>query len=189
MAKKMEWLTGGSLAATVATVWLYGCLGGDIWLTLAITFGTIGYHLGVRLLVGLLCRPAPKGRGDYTRKWYRPRPWEAGLYRALRVKGWKDKLPTYDPSLFESKTHSWAEIAQATCQAELVHEINIPLSFLPLLTVRWFGAFGVFLLTSIGGACFDLLFVVIQRYNRARILKLLRREEIRALKKREGKDR
>lgn len=52
------------------------------------------------------------------------------------------------------------------------------LSFVPLIAVRWFGSFYVFLITSIGGAMFDLVFVIIQRYNRARIIKI-------ALKKRQ----
>lgn len=58
------------------------------------------------------------------------------------------------------------------CQAELVHETNMALSFLPLIAVRWFGAFYVFLLTSVCGA----LFVIMQRYNRTRVVKIALKE-------------
>ena len=81
-------------------------------------------------------------------------------------------MPTYDASAFSHREHSWDEIAQATCQSELVHETNIALSFLPVLASKWFGACYVFLATSLGGAVFDLSFVAMQRYNRACIIKI-----------------
>ena len=65
-------------------------------------------------------------------------------------------MPTYDASAFSHREHSWDEIAQATCQSELVHETNIALSFLPVLASKWFGA----------------CYVAMQRYNQARIIKI-----------------
>ena len=62
------------------------------------------------------------------------------------------------------------------CQSELVHETNIVLSFVPLAASVRFDAFPVFLITSICSAAFDLLFVIMQRYNRFRILKMVLRE-------------
>jgi hypothetical protein len=73
------------------------------------------------------------------------------------------------------KGKSFDEIAQAMCQAEIVHEIIIPLSFIPLAVIPRFGSAAVFIITSILAACFDLLFVIIQRFNRPRILKISRR--------------
>ena len=64
------------------------------------------------------------------------------------------------------------------CQAEIVHEVIIIFSFLPVLASYWFGSFAVFMITSIGAAAFDLMFVMIQRYNRPRIVKLAEREKI-----------
>lgn len=77
-----------------------------------------------------------------------------------------------DNGFFFIKKYTWHEIAQAMCQAELVHETNMALSFLPLIAVRWFGAFYVFLLTSVCGA----LFVIMQRYNRTRVVKIALKE-------------
>ena len=82
-------------------------------------------------------------------------------------------MATYDPSCFDSTIHSWDEIAQAMCQAEVVHEIIVVLSFIPLVFSIRFEAFGVFLVTSILSAGFDMMFVIMQRYNRPRIIKLL----------------
>ena len=91
----------------------------------------------------------------------------------LRVKTWKNKLPTYYPDLFDPSLHTLPEIAGAMCQAELVHEVIIPLSLLPILASHWFHAFPVFLLTSLAASLFDLLLVITQRYNRDRILRIL----------------
>lgn len=87
-------------------------------------------------------------------------------------------MPTYDRDTFDTLKHSWDEIVQATCQSELVHEVNVVLSFLPLIASVLFGEFYVFLITSILSALFDLMFVFMQRFNRARILKMQEKKRI-----------
>ena len=177
MPEIMKLLTVFSFGATVLTTILFHCFDRDIYLTLAVTFGTIAYHLGSRLLTGLLYNARMKNRADYTRKWYRPHPWESRLYQFLKVKAWKNRMPVYSPEVFSVQNHTWDEIAQATCQSELVHETNMLLSFIPLAASLYFGAFYVFLITSICGAVLDLLFVIIQRYNRPRIVKIALRQK------------
>lgn len=173
----MKLATAFSFAAAIITSVLFHRLNSDICLTLAVTSGTTAWHLGMRLLTGLLFNITMKNRANYTKKWFQPRSWEKPLYQFLNVKAWKNKMPTYNLETFSPKNHTWDEIAQAMCQSELVHETNMVLSFVPLIAVRWFGAFYVFLLTSIGGCIFDLVFVIMQRYNRERVIKI-------ALKKR-----
>lgn len=142
-----------------------------VLLTLAITFGTTCYHFAMRLLVGAL---VPKGF-DYRKRWFQPTKFEPVLYKALRLKKWKMQLPTYNPSLFSLQENTLEQILCNMCQAEVVHEIIIVLSFLPLLFSLVWDSFFVFLATSILAANFDLLFVILQRFNRPRIIKLLRR--------------
>lgn len=163
------------LAAAV-TAFLYYFFSAGIFLTLAITFGTTAYHLGMRLIIGQIFNSTMRNRADFTKSWYQLRPWENKLYRFLKVKAWKNKMPTYHPEAFTPKIHTWDEIAQAMCQSELVHEVNVVLSFLPLIAAIWFGSFPVFLLTSIGGAVFDMVFVIMQRFNRARVVKTAMRQ-------------
>ena len=177
MPRKMKSLSAFSLAAAVLMVALFQLFHVGFFLSLSITFGTIAYHLGVRLLIGGIFNITMKNQADCTRKWFQIRPWEKKLYQFLKVKQWKDKMPIYSPSSFSAKEHTWDEIAQAMCQSELVHETNLVFSFLPLIASIWFGSFSVFLLTSIGGAAFDLKFVMMQRYNRPRVLKLVGRKE------------
>ena len=57
------------------------------------------------------------------------------------------------------------------CQAEVLHEVIIPLSFVPIAFAEWFGALPVFVLTSVGAAAGDAFFVLLQRYNRPRVMR------------------
>ncbi len=176
MAKTMIPAAIICFAAAVITSLLYYFFDVGIFLTFAITFGTTAYHLGMRLIVGQIFNSIMRNRADYTKKWYQLRPWENKLYRFLKVKEWKDKMPTYYPETFSPKIHTWSEIAGAMCQSELAHEVNVILSFLPIIASVWFGSFLVFLITSIGGAAFDMIFVIMQRYNRARVVKTAMRQ-------------
>lgn len=175
MAKVFKWIAAVSLFLTAAFTGLY--FSGSHWaISFAITFGTFLYHFAMRLLVGYIIDRVMGNRADLMKKWYQLRPFEVRLYNALQVKKWKGRMPTYEPSLFDPKLHSWEEIAQAMCQAEIVHEVIVVLSFLPLLGAIPFGAFGVFCITSLLAATYDLSFVVIQRFNRPRIIKLIAKE-------------
>ena len=159
---------------TVITTILYHTYG--YGLSLAITFGTTAYHFGMRLLVGAIFDQIMGNRVDYHKPWFRPLPWEAEVYDFLRVKKWKGRMPTYAPEQFSLKLHTPEEIVRAMCQSELVHETNVLLSFLPLGASVFWGAFWVFLVTSILAAGADLLFVIMQRYNRPRVIALLHRK-------------
>lgn len=176
MPKMMKSITILSLAIMIVKSILFHCFNNDIFLTLAITFGTIFYHLGVRLLIGFLYNVRMKNQADYTKKWYQIHTWENKLYKLLNVKSWKNKMPTYNPQSFSNKKHTWNEIAQAMCQSELVHETNVIFSFVPIIATKWFGSFYVFFITSICGAIFDLIFVIMQRYNRPRVIKIALRK-------------
>ena len=84
-------------------------------------------------------------------------------------------MPTYEVSQFDPKKHTWEEIIQAMCQAELVHETIAVLSFMPILAGIWLGDFLVFIMTSLVAAMVDMSFVIMQRYNRQRITKIMSR--------------
>lgn len=176
MSKKLIWFTALLVAVTVVVSVLY-CMGeGEVFLTLAITFGTFAYHFVMRLLVALVFSSVMHNKADYNKRWYRVGKAEMALYNKLKIAGWKGKMPTYDPSQFDPRLHSWDEIAQAMCQAELVHETIVLLSFVPLVECLWFDTHAVFVVTSVLAAAFDLMFVAIQRYNRTRIVRLLERK-------------
>lgn len=161
-----------SAAITVALTAAFAWLG---WVTGMITAATFAYHLLMRLAVGQVFDWTLNNYVDYRRGWFQLRSFEPRLYDWLKVAQWKTGMPTYDPSAFDRHRHSWDEIAQAMCQAELVHEVIVLLSFVPVAASIWLGDTAVFLITSLLAAGFDMMFVVMQRYNRPRILKIVER--------------
>ena len=110
--------------------------------TFAITFGTFSYHFLMRLTVGSTINIMYHNQMNYRRKWFQPKQWESKLYKKLKVKSWKDKMPTYDADTFSFELHSMEEIIMAMCQSEIVHEIIVVFSFVPLTFSIWFESFG-----------------------------------------------
>ena len=176
MARTMKRWALASGLLTLAGALLWRLFQWDILLTIAITAGTVFYHLGVRLLIGRILDSLPVEQVEMQSGWFRPAAWEQPLYDRLRVRRWKKRMPAYDPTLFDPARHTWTDIARAMCRAELVHEVNVAASFVPLIFSLWFGAFPVFLATSVLAAGYDLLFVLLQRCNRPRVLCLAARE-------------
>ena len=174
--KKMISATALFLAGLLVSAWAYRFTGNGLFFSAAITFGTAFYHFAVRLAVGLGIDMRYHNRMDYTKPWFREKSFEPRLYEKMRVKQWKKRLPTFTPQEFDLKSRSLEEVAQATCQAEVVHEVNMPLSLIPVAFSVWFGSLGVFALTSCAAFAFDGIFVIMQRYNRPRLLRLLKKQ-------------
>lgn len=166
---------------TAALAVLYRFFSQEWMLTAAISAGTTCYHFAMRLLIGFLVPMLFRARLDHRHWWFRLRKWEPGLYRVLNVKRWKNHMPTYDPSQFSLANNTMEEILRNTCNAELVHEVIILFSFLPILLSGVFGAAEVFCITSILAAMFDGVFVVIQRCNRPRLVRILEKQEAKRL--------
>lgn len=159
-----------SLFAISLTVYLWGK--NAAWETLSIVFGVTSYHFWMRLLVGAMMDQALHNHVDDTKGWFAEKPIEKKLYKAIHIKKWKNMMPTYDPGCFDMKKHSVSEIMGAGCQAEIVHEVIMVLSFLPTVLTIWFKPAAVFIITSVFAALFDSLFVMMQRYNRPRLRRL-----------------
>lgn len=176
--KKISFKTGillctiGSGILTVVAFALYRMTTADWLQATAITFFTTFYHFAMRLAVG---RVVPN-RFDHSSRWFQPKPFEEKLYKVLKVKRWKAHMPTYEPRLFSLTENGPQQILANMCQAEVVHEIIILCSFLPLLFAIFWGTLPVFLITSILAAGVDALFVMLQRYNRPRVLRLLQKK-------------
>ncbi len=176
MKKTMIAVTAALLAAfgAATAAYLLTELG---WLeTVAISLGVTSYHFLMRLLVGFFWNCALHNRADRDIWWFRERKFEPRLYKLLRVKRWKDRMPTFESGFFDIRQRSLPEMIGATCQAELVHETIIVLSFLPIILSTRFGVLPVFVITSVVSALIDTVFVIIQRYNRPRLVALAERK-------------
>lgn len=146
--------------------------------SLAITFGTFFYHMAMRLAVGGIIHACKHNRFDYHKEWFQPLSFEAVFYRTIRIRTWKKKIPTFESAFFDVPQQSLENIIMATCQAEVVHEVIVVLSFLPLFAAISFGAFAVFLITSLIAATADMTFVLLQRYNRPRLMRLMEKQSL-----------
>ena len=173
MAKTMKRISVISLFLTICFFILYRITDYRILFPFTITFGTIAYHFIIRLMVGVVVDMIMHNKADYHKKWYQVSDIEMKLYQKMKVKKWKNKMPTYNADIFDVSKHSWDEIIQATCQSELVHEINVAISFVPIIASVWFGAFWVFFITSVLSACVESMFVIMQRYNRPRVIRMI----------------
>lgn len=121
---------------------------------------------------------------------YRSRKWEKGgrIYERVYVRKWKDIVPDMSrivPGVVKKKaalatdTKSMRRLIKETCVAELVHWLLI-LFITPMIfrAMRGFGGFIAAVIYIIG----NLVFIIIQRYNRPRLVTLYKRME-----KRRGK--
>ena len=176
MKKTFNILTLLSATAFFISLIIYRLNPSDIFLSLTITAGTVAYHFLMRLTVGVIVNAIFHNKFNYDQFWFRPKVFEKRLYASLKIRRWRTYIPTYSPDSFSSDHHTYNEIAGATCQAEIVHEIIILLSFAPILLAIPFGEAAVFIITSTLSALFDTQFVILQRYNRPIIVKLIKRD-------------
>lgn len=132
------------LVSAIIFTLIYQCNPKPVLLSTAITFGTIGYHFWMRLAVGYVINGIFHNRFHYNCKWFQEKKFEKRLYEVLRVKRWKDKMPSFAPEMLDLRIHTWEEIAGAMCQAEVVHSIIVLLCFVPIsAALLWGGIWGI----------------------------------------------
>ena len=143
--------------------------------SVTITVGVTLYHFAMRLMVGGIVNLIMKNKAKYDNIWFREKSFERRLYKLIRVRNWKKHLPTYSPDTFDTKKKTVSEIVGASCQAEIVHEIIVVLSLLPIALIPFLGGATAMVITSILAMLYDSLFVILQRYNRPKLLRVMKR--------------
>lgn len=166
------------LITAVAFVLYYGgVVRSSVLLWTGVTAFTVMYHFWMRIILGNVTKLFRIHSGQ---RWFREHGFEKHLYKLLRVRKWKEKVLTYDPSAFSVKDHTLEEIANTMSKAETDHWVNELISLSTLLFAIPWGAFWIFFGTAIFAMLFDAQFIVVQRYNRPRVLKHLERKRRRA---------
>lgn len=140
------------------------------------------------IAIGILSNPAAKlinrDNIDYTKFPYRSYSFERGgkIYEKIGIRFWKDKVPDMSTVLkhlikkevrFKSSAADVLRQIQETCVAEITHNALIILS-LPML-IYWKGKWA-FLCEAIYILLLNLPFILIQRYNRPRLIALYQRK-------------
>lgn len=163
------------ITSTICFILYYGKhteSGAVLWT--GITMFAIMYHFWVRIIMGNVSKLF---KVHYTQGWFQERKFEKSLYKLLRVKEWKGKALTYNPESFSLKECSLEEIAHTMTKSELDHWINVGIALSTILFAIPWGAFWIFLVTAIAAVLFDGQFIVIQRYNRPRVVRILERQK------------
>ena len=148
----------------------------DLFLWIGVTSFTIMYHLWMRIIFGNITTKFKK-HISYKHWWFKERKFEKSLYKFLKVKKWKNKALTFQPELFSVKDYSLEEIANTMAKSELDHWINEILSLTTLIFGLIWGEMWIFALTAFAAMLFDAQFIVIQRFNRPRILKIIEKQK------------
>lgn len=149
--------------------------GSDLCIWTGITAFTIMYHFWVRIIMGNVSKLFRK-HINYKQRWFKERKFEKKIYKVLNVKNWKDKAFTYNPGDFSVKDRSLEDIANTMAKSEVDHWINEVISISTMFFGLIWGKTLIFVITALCAMVFDGQFIVIQRYNRPRIVKLLERK-------------
>lgn len=146
----------------------------------AAALGVLSFFLG-RLLPKRWLRPEKFPFRTYA--------WEDRLWKALQIRKWQAKVPDMsrlfkklmpEKKLTQQTVQELPLMIEETCIAELTHGL-LCIAGLFLLKI-WPGAGGIFL-TVIYIVFGNLPFLLIQRYNRPRLQKLLARQTRRTSRK------
>lgn len=163
-----------SFASSLLTVILFAInnfIDSAILLALAVTSMTVAYHFCIRLIIGNII-PLFKAKINPESKYFQVSETEKSIYKKLNIKSWKSGVPTYNPNEFDIKKNSVEQLIINCCNSEIVHTANIFASYIPILFSIWFNSLPVFVVTSVFASVYDLQFVILQRYNRPRLLKI-----------------
>ncbi len=171
----MYCVIGLTLAISIAAFTLYygNFYPSGVILWTGITAFTIMYHFWVRIIMGNVSKLFTIHR---RQRWFRELPFEKKLYELLRVRYWKGKALTYNPESFSLQHHSLEEICNTMCKSEVDHWINQIISVTTVFFGLIWGELWIFALTAVIAMVFDAQFIVIQRYNRPRVLRLMKKQ-------------
>jgi hypothetical protein len=137
-----------------------------------IIMGYIAIHFILMFITAPIIFLIFRMKYNYHHSWFIPKKFEEKLYRILKVKKWKTKIPTYDSRAYSLSKQNITKAIQMTCHAEIVHEVIAVLSYLPILFALIISKFGLFIVLSFVFSVIHLLFSIVQRYNRPRLVLL-----------------
>ncbi len=177
-------IIGLTLITSIICFTLYygGFTESRIVLFTGITAFTIMYHFWGRIIMGNVSKLFRK-HINYKQWWFKEKKFEKKLYEILKVKKWKRKALTYNPEQFDLKQRTLNQVADTMVKSELDHWINELISISTIFFGLIWGETWIFVLTAIAAMLFDGQFIVIQRYNRPRVIKLLEKEDKKENKK------
>lgn len=165
-----------ALTAIIAAVFLYLYYsevyknGVSFWVGV-VSFMVL-YHFGLRIFMGEVTK---RFNFNYNHPWFKQRSFEKKLYKLLKVRKWKDKVLTFDPDAYDYKNRTLEQLATTMAKSETDHWINEVISLTSILFFLAFGHLPALVISAVAAMIFDAQFIVVQRYNRPIVLRLMNR--------------
>ena len=139
----------------------------------------IKYIALIGILAHILGEALPRKWFHWDRFPYRTFSWEreGRVYEAMGIRRWKDRLPDMSrlmPDMVKKKLSAAdpMSLVQETCVAEFIHVV---LSVLGLACLWLWPGFGGTAVTLVYILLGNVPFIIIQRYNRPRLVRLYER--------------
>ncbi len=174
------------VAVALVAILLFNCLALSMGIVNALF--DIGIVLigvcAVDVLLAWMIHSIPEKKINPFKDKYAMYSWEKKLYKILKIRLWKDKIPETGGKLCnfaKDKVYNMEDNAyvlkflRETCYAEIMHFYSAFLGFWVLLAVPY--VWTIALPIAVVNAFLQILPVMVQRYNRARLILLYRRNE------------
>ena len=162
------------ISVAIFALYYSGVFENEVFLWCGIVSFMIFYQFGLRILFGEISK---RMNINYKHPFYRERGFEKHLYKLLFVRRWKDKVLTFDPAAYDFKNRTLPELAKTMSKSELDHWVNELISIGGMFFALLWGCWPAFVISAVIAMLFDAQFIVVQRYNRPIVVRLIQRKE------------
>lgn len=162
------------MSAVCFILYYCGIFKNNILLWAGIVAFMILYHFGLRIYMGNVTK---RFNFESDHPWFRQKAFEKKLFKILRVRQWKDKVLTFDPALYDFQNRTLYQLAATMRKSETDHWINEIISVISIFFALLWGCLPAFLITALLAMLFDAQFIIVQRYNRPLVLRLIEKRK------------
>lgn len=146
----------------------------SVFQSFAVLTGCIAFHLVIWILSATIVVGIMRNKANDKFFLFRELSWEKKFYQFIRIRSWKHHLPTYAPKYYDFKSLSHTDLLGIISQTEVVHEVASLLSLVSLFGIIWFGHTLIFTTIAAIDLMTNLVYIILQRYNRMRLRKLIK---------------
>lgn len=140
---------------------------------LAILTGYIALHLVIWMLAAIIVVGIMQNQANDQCFWFREQPWEPHFFRLIKIRKWKQLLPTYAPQYYDFVSIPPVKLLGIISQTEVVHEMAALLVLLSLIGIHWLGYAEIIATLATIDFVINITYVFLQRYNRMRLRRLI----------------
>lgn len=141
-----------------------------VFLIFGIVMLNVAFQFIARLIIGTICEGVFENGINSSSHFFKTSAFEERLYGTIGIKKLKKQLPNSDRTSFSLQRQSIQDIIDAGCEIEAEHEFCMAASLLGVLLAIPFGNVWLFAAVAVLAVLYDMIFVMIQRFNRPRLI-------------------